>query len=53
MEPHQIALIKWGGDDPGMELLLIALLLAAIGVLAQAAGSDSRDADPRCSTPTW
>ncbi len=36
-----------------MEAILAVLLLAIIGVLAQAAGTDTRDADPRCSTPTW
>jgi hypothetical protein len=30
----------------GMELLLAVLLLAILGVMAQAAGTDSRDADP-------
>ena len=31
----------------GMELLIAAVLVALLGVLAQAAGSDSRDADTR------
>jgi hypothetical protein len=35
-----------------MELLIASLLLAIIGVLAQVAGSDSRDADPRIR-PNW
>jgi len=36
-----------------MELLIAVLLLAFIGVLAQAFGTDSRDADTRFSQPTW
>jgi hypothetical protein len=36
-----------------MELLIASLLLALIGVLAQAAGSDSRDADTRHVQPSW
>jgi hypothetical protein len=36
-----------------MELLIATLLFATIGVLAQAAGTDSRDADPRFAPPTW
>jgi len=36
-----------------MELLIATLLLALIGVLAQSAGNDSRDADPRCDQPSW
>ena len=36
-----------------MELLTALLLLALIGVLAQAAGSDSRDADTRYNQPSW
>ena len=34
-----------------MELLIALLLLAIIGVLAQAAGTDSRDADTRYNQP--
>lgn len=37
----------------GMELLIAVLLVAIIGVLAQAAGIDSRDADPRFREATW
>lgn len=36
-----------------MELLLALLLLAIFGVLANAAGSDSRDADTRVVTRAW
>ena len=36
-----------------MELLIAALLIAILGSLAQVAGTDSRDADPRSSQPTW
>ena len=36
-----------------MELLIPLLLMAILGVLAQAAGIDSRDADTRDSQPTW
>ena len=36
-----------------MELLIAILLLAIIGVLAQAAGTDSRDANPRYNQPAW
>jgi hypothetical protein len=36
-----------------MELLTAALLLAILGVLAQLAGTDSRDADPRCEPRAW
>jgi hypothetical protein len=36
-----------------MELLIAALLLAFIGVLAQAAGIDSRDADTRPHQLSW
>jgi hypothetical protein len=38
---------------PGMELLIALLLVALIGVLAQAAGNDSRDADTRFNQPAW
>ena len=36
-----------------MELLIAALLVAIIGVMAQVAGTDSRDADPRNAHPAW
>jgi type II secretory pathway component PulJ len=36
-----------------MELLIAILLLAIIGVLAQAAGTDSRDANPRYNQRAW
>jgi hypothetical protein len=36
-----------------MELFVALLLLAFIGVLAQAAGSDSRDADTRSTNLSW
>jgi len=36
-----------------MELLIPILLMAIIGVLAQAAGTDSRDADPHSYEPSW
>jgi hypothetical protein len=36
-----------------MELLIAAVLVALLGVLAQAAGSDTRDADTRFTQPTW
>lgn len=36
-----------------MELLIALLLTALIGVLAQAAGYDSRDADPRFHEAAW
>ena len=36
-----------------MELLIAVLLVAIIGVLAQVAGEDSRDADPRYADPAW
>jgi hypothetical protein len=36
-----------------MELLIALLLVALIGVLAQAAGYDSRDADTRYNQPAW
>jgi hypothetical protein len=53
MEPHPIALINLSRQDAVMELLIAALLLALIGVLAQAAGTDSRDADPRHTRLSW
>jgi hypothetical protein len=37
----------------GMELLIAAVLVALLGVLAQAAGSDSRDADTRSTQLSW
>ena len=36
-----------------MELLIAAVLVALLGVLAQAAGSDTRDADTRTTQPSW
>ena len=36
-----------------MELLIAVLLVAIFGALAQVAGTDSRDADPRTAQPTW
>ena len=36
-----------------MELLIALFLVAIIGVLAQAVGSDSRDADSRHNEPAW
>ena len=36
-----------------MELLFALLLTALIGVLAQAVGDDSRDADTRFDQPAW
>jgi len=36
-----------------MELLIPLLLTAILGVLAQAVGTDSRDADPRHHRPSW
>ncbi len=36
-----------------MELFTAALLLAILGVLAQVAGTDSRDADTRRHTTGW
>ncbi len=36
-----------------MELLIATLLLALIGVLAQAAATDSRDADTRPHQLSW
>jgi hypothetical protein len=36
-----------------MELLFSLLLVALIGVLAQAVGDDSRDADTRFDQPAW
>jgi hypothetical protein len=37
----------------GMELLIAVLLVAIFGVLAQVAGTDSRDADTRATNPAW
>jgi hypothetical protein len=53
MEPHPIAVIKSVTEDVVMEALLALLLLALIGVLAQTAGTDSRDADTRTYRPSW
>jgi hypothetical protein len=53
MEAHQIALIKSDVQDGVMELLIAVLLVAIIGVLAQVAGADSRDADTRMIDPAW
>jgi hypothetical protein len=36
-----------------MELLIALLLVALIGVLAQAVGDDTRDADTRYNQPAW
>ena len=36
-----------------MELLIALFLVAILGVLAQAAGTDSRDADTRHYQPGW
>jgi hypothetical protein len=36
-----------------MELLIALLLTALLGVLAQAVGIDSRDADTRSFRPSW
>ena len=36
-----------------MDLFVAAILLAILGILAQAFGSDSRDADSRLSRPSW
>ena len=36
-----------------MELLIALLLVAIIGILAQAVGTDSRDADSRSNQPAW
>jgi hypothetical protein len=36
-----------------MELVIPLILTAIIGVLAQVAGYDSRDADPRVQRPSW
>jgi hypothetical protein len=36
-----------------MELFIATLLLAIIGVLAQSAGTDSRDANPRYNQRAW
>jgi Tfp pilus assembly protein FimT len=36
-----------------MELLIALSLIAIIGVLAQAVGTDSRDADSRTNQPAW
>lgn len=36
-----------------MELLLPLLIIAFVAILAQGAGTDSRDVDPWRATPTW
>ena len=36
-----------------MEVLLLLLLVAIIAILSQAAGVDSRDAEPRCHRSSW
>lgn len=53
MRPHPIAVIKPSTDDGGMELLIPAVLVAILGVLAHAAGTDSRDADTRFRQLDW
>ena len=53
MTPHPIAVINRQAHDAGMELLIAVLLLAILGVLAQAAGTDTRDADTRFHQPSW
>jgi hypothetical protein len=53
MEPHRIAVINPAAHDSGMELLIALLLVSIFGVLAQAAGIDSRNADTRFDQPAW
>lgn len=53
MEPQAIAVIKSRDHHLVMELLLPLLIAIVIGILAQAAGTDSRTTDPRCTTPSW
>jgi hypothetical protein len=53
MKPQAIAVINTSGQDSGMELLLPLLIAIVIGILAQAAGADSRTTDPRCTNPSW
>jgi hypothetical protein len=53
MRPQRIAVINPPAHDTAMELLIALLLVALIGVLAQAAGNDSRDADTRFNQPAW
>ncbi len=36
-----------------MELLLPLLIAIVIAILAQAVGADTRETDPRCTTPSW
>jgi hypothetical protein len=36
-----------------MELLIATFLVAILGVLAQGAGADTRDVDPRFRQPSW
>jgi hypothetical protein len=38
---------------PHMELLIATFLVAILGVLAQGAGADTRDVDPRFRQPSW
>ncbi len=52
MNAHRTSLL--GGNASQLVLLVIAILIAiVIGILAQAAGTDSRTTDPRCTTPSW
>ena len=53
MRTHSIALIKDNVHHDGMELLIAVLLVAILGVLALAGGTDSRDADTRNARPSW
>jgi hypothetical protein len=53
MTPHPIAVINPWAQDRAMELLIPLLLTAILGVLAQAVGIDSRDADPHHHRPSW
>ena len=53
MRTHAIAVIKYLAHDSLMELLIALFLVAIIGVLAQAVGTDSRDADSRSNQPAW
>ncbi len=36
-----------------MELLLPLLIAIIIAILAQVVGTDSRQTDPRCTSPSW
>ena len=53
MRSHAIAVIKSNAQDMDMELLIALLLVAILGILAQAVGTDSRDADSRSNQPAW